>query len=173
MPDRNPLDYYKRSYREGGEKESQRADQAWSRMSGFDPYESMGKAASAQWNTFSEQLGESLEDIRGGQVGRGRLRTGFGYEDEDRFTRDSLDRFYNQLSTQAWRAPGYELQNTSMMAGSLDREWDIKTGGADMLTSELDREAAERASKRDMWGNIFGGATRLLEKATPAGWFGN
>jgi hypothetical protein len=156
-------------YREGGQKEEGRADEAWSRMSSFDPYESMGRAAEAQWSTFSEQLGEGLEDMRGSQVGRGRLRTGFGFEDEDRFSRDSLDRFYTQLASQAWRAPGYELQNTGMMAGSLDREWDIKTGETDIEIGELDRAQAERESKRRMWGNIFGGGVNLATKVATGG----
>jgi len=173
MADRNPLDYYKRRYREGSEKEGQRANEAWGRLRSFDPYDDMATAARAQWNTFSEDLGESLADLRGSQVGMGRLRTGFGFEDQDRFTRDSLDRFYNQLSSQAWRAPAYNLQNNAMMASSLDREWDITTGGADLWTSEMDREAAERASKRDMWGNIIGGGLGLVGKAiNPFGWFG-
>ena len=173
MEDRNPLDYYKRQYREGAQKEGQRADEAWGRLRSFDPYESMGRAASAQWNTFSEVLGENMADLRGSQVGMGRLRTGFGFEDQDRFSGDALDRFYNQLSSQAWRAPGYELQNNSLMAGSLDREWDITTGGADLETSILDREAAERASKREMWGQIAGAGLGLATKAVnPLGWFG-
>jgi hypothetical protein len=173
MADRNPLDYYKRQYRQGAAKESQRGDEAWSRMRTFDPYADMGRAARAQWNTFSEDLGEGLEDIRGSQVGRGRLRTGFGYEDEDRFTRDSLDRFYNQLASQAWRAPALNLQNTSMMAPAIDRGYDLVTAGADLTTSEMDREAAERASKRDMWGNIIGGTLGFAGKAlNPFGLFG-
>jgi hypothetical protein len=173
MPDQNPLDYYKRQYREGAKKEGQRGDQAWERMESFDPYKDMGRAASAQWDTFSEELGEGLQDMRGSQVGRGRLRTGFGFEDEDRFSRDSLDRFYGQLASQAWRAPALNLQNTSQMAPSIDREYDLTTAGADLTTSEMDREAAERASKRDMWGNIIGGAlgtaTRIIN---PLGMFG-
>lgn len=169
MPDRNPLDYYKRQYREGAEKESARGDQAWGRMESFDPYESMGRAASAQWNTFSEELGEGLQDMRGSQVGRGRLRTGFGFEDEDRFSRDSLDRFYNQLASQAWRAPGLELQNTSMMAPAIDRGYDLTTAGADLETSEMDRAAAERMAKWKAAGEFGGG---LLGALNPLGMFG-
>jgi hypothetical protein len=162
MADRNPLDYYKRRYREGAEKEAGRADEAWERMRSFDPYESMGRAAEAQWNTFSESLGENLEDLRGSHVGRGRVRTVFGFQDEDRFTRDSLDRFYNQLSSQAWRAPGYELENQRQMGGSLDREWDITTGGADIYMSEEDRKAAERMAKWKAAGDIGGGILGAL-----------
>lgn len=67
----------------------------------FDPREAATTAARAQFGAFEEDLREDMERLRGRQVGAGRLQSGFGWQDQDRFIRDRLDRLNRTLAQNA------------------------------------------------------------------------
>lgn len=83
----------------------------------FDPRDTVQRQAEAQFGAFSEDLAEDMERIRGRQVGAGRLDTGFGMEDQDRFIRDRLDRLNRTLAQNAIQVAGMRQRQLGEAAG--------------------------------------------------------
>ena len=51
---------------------------------GFDAAEYAREVGRAQFEDFREEMTKDVENLRSNQVGRGRVNTGYGMEDEDR-----------------------------------------------------------------------------------------
>lgn len=110
----------------------------------FDPREAARESARAQFETFREDLGEDFERLRGRQVGAGRLKTGFGFEDQDRFLRDRLDRLDRALAGRAVSLAGQRQSQLSRAAG-------LQTQG---LRLRQQRAAQKRRKKGAIGGAI-------------------
>lgn len=130
-------------------------------VTGFDPSAYLRESAEGQFNQFRGQLNEDMADLRGSQVGLGRLNTGFATEDEDRMVRTGMDRLNNQLMGNAMQAGGMEQRRQGMMGdmyradrGRADNLYGMQT---DLGVSQGQQRLQDRASRRGMWGNIVGG----------------
>lgn len=117
----------------------------------FNPEQAMRTSALAAFDAMRGQLGEDMERLRGHQMGRGRLDTGFGFEDEDRLVREGLRDLNQRIAQQAMGAQSMYL-NALQSAAGLGGE--LTGRGLDLLASERDRRLRQAAEKRAMWGNI-------------------
>lgn len=112
------------------------------RMKGYSAqpaYESSTKAAG---ELLRRPLQEQRQSLVQDQVGRGRARTGYGFQEEDRMVRDVYDRFYEQIASRGLAAQQLELQGRGL-------EGDLYSGG-------WDREIAEKNAKRKRRGGLLG-----------------
>jgi len=130
---------------------------AGERLRNFDAEETAARVGRAQYDTFSRDLGRSIEDLRGSQVGRGRLQSGFGFDDEDRLFQGALEDFNRQLVQNSFTASGQNLQAT----GQLGELGGRQTGRyLDVLASERDADFLEEERRRkaaaEKRGGIFG-----------------
>jgi hypothetical protein len=150
-----------RRFRQTGEYEAGRGreaeDVAQERLAGFDAEDAAARSARAQYQTFARDLGRNVEALRGSQVGRGRLTTGFGFEDEDRLVEGSLEDLNRQLVQNALTAQGLNLE----AAGGLANLGGARTNRfLDILGSERDasflEEEMARRKKADKRGGLFG-----------------
>ena len=132
-----------------------RADEA---RSGFVAADEARQVATATFESFRKGLGEDVESLRGSQVGRGRLDTGFGFEDEDRLVTESVEGLNRELARQAFTAASLNLENIGGISRSAesarDRDLDLLTGSQDRAQAQ---ENADRQRKRRRFG-LLGGA---------------
>lgn len=148
----------------GEEREATRG--ATRELRAFDPREYAQESARAMFGQFREQLGEDFESMRGRQVKAGRLRSGLGMEDQDRFMRDRLDRLDRALATRSQTAAGQELQKQGLLGQFRGRYMDALSGQLDRETAE---ENARRARMSALLGGIFGIGGRAVAAANPFG----
>lgn len=127
------------------------------RAEDYDPYEDAERASMATGRRLYEDFGRDLGDLRGSLVGSGRLRTGYGAQDEDRLYDRFQDRLSNTLAQNSMRASAMDLQHTQGMGrmGSQSQGRYL-----DLLTGEMDRQQAERNARRQqqssLWGTVGG-----------------
>jgi hypothetical protein len=118
---------------------------ATERLRGFDAEEGARRSARAQFDEFSQDLGRNIRDLRGSQVGRGRINAGFGFEDEDELYEGSLRDLGRTLSQNALQAQGLNLQAAGELGGMGERQ----TGrGLEILGSERDASFLEEEQRR-------------------------
>lgn len=122
----------------------------------FDPRAAAEESARAQFDVLEEDMGEGFERLRGRQVSAGRLSTGFGMEDQDRFMRDRLDRLDRMMSQQAMRAAGMRQDQLGRAAGM---------EGQTLRIHQQERNRADRQAG-DLGGTI-GSAVGGLAGAMP------
>lgn len=127
----------------------------------YDPQEAAERAARAQFDTFREDLGEDFQRLRGSQASRGRIRSGMGFEEEDRFLRDRLDRLDRALTTRAVQVSGQELQKQGLMSQNRGRYLDL-------LSGQLDREVARENANRSMLAGLLSGGAYAAGQIVPA-----
>ena len=125
----------------------------------FDAGAAARESAGAAFESFREQLGEDVESLRGNQVSRGRLDTGFGMEDEDRLVRGGIRDLNRELSRNAFQAASLDLRNIEGQTGAAergrDRDLDLLTGSTDRAQAEKNAKRQERKSR---FGALLGGA---------------
>lgn len=126
----------------------------------FDPRKAAKRSARAQFETFEEDLREDMQSLRGRQVGSGRVDTGFGFQDQDRFVRDRLDRLDRALATRATASAGQRLQQLGMVNRSRGRFFDL-------LSGQLDRETARENAEKQQLASILGGITGTAGSIIP------
>lgn len=133
-----------------------RTDEA---RSTFDAAAAARETAAASFADMREEMGRGIESLRGQQVGRGRLDTGFGFEDEDRLVMDFQDRLSRDLSHGAFQAAGLNLRNIEGGASDANqaRERDLA-----MLTGSLDREQGIINERNRRRRGRFGALAGLL-----------
>ncbi len=130
------------------------AEQAYyDRISKFDATEGAQRTADVLSQDWMQEYTEGMEGLRGRQVGQGRLDTGYGFEDTDRFTRDARRSMTDSLARLTMQDQGQQLGATESMGRYGER---VTGRGIDLEQTEKDRKRADAASKRSMWGNIGG-----------------
>ena len=136
------------------EERGTEAEQAYyDRLSSFDATEGAKRQADVLGRDWMQKFTEGAERLRGGQVSRHRLDTGYGMEDEDRYVRDATRQQQDALARLAMQAQGMDVD----VARDLGRYGERTTGRAlDIRQTEEDRKRADRAGKRQLWGNIGG-----------------
>lgn len=132
-------------------------DVATRRLTEFDADRGAERSARAQFDTFREDLGRDVESLRGSQVGRGRLNSGFGFEDEDRLVEGGIRDLTRTLAQNALQAQSLNLQ----AAGGLANVGAQRSGRfLDILGSERDASFLEdemaRRKKAEKRSGLFG-----------------
>jgi len=141
-------------------------DEYWNRIKSFDPMESARASSMASFEDFREGLGEDITSLRGNQVGRGRLDTGFGMEDEDRLVRGGLRDLNREIARNSMQGAQMQMGVNRDIGDYGER---VTGRGVDLLMSEKDRKAQEKASKRAMWGQLGGAVLGTAGKALAGG----
>lgn len=138
-------------------------DQYVSGMSGFDPYAAYREAAQGAFGDFRRQFAENLQSLRGQQVGMGRFDSSLATRDEDRLFTEMGSRLADTISQGALQAGQMRLQQLGQMGDYAARLRDTATQAAfgDWATRHQ-QQAADRASRRSMWGHIAGGVASAM-----------
>jgi len=121
------------------------SDEYEERALAYDPQESINQSVRGTAAIEMPRLAAS-------QVGTGRLRSGFGYREQDEY-------MSNLMMSNAMRAEEYKFRNMEDIGGYGERSRD-RTMDADFGRYSTERMAREqdKASKRGMWGGIAQGA---------------
>ena len=132
-------------------------DAAQDRLQGYDAQEAARTSARAQFDEFAEDLGENIGDLRGSQVGRGRINSGFGFEEEDELYKGALEDLGRTLNQNALQAESLNLSATGQLAEvggrRTGRAYDVLASERDANLLEEEQKRRERAEKR---GGLFG-----------------
>ena len=127
------------------------------RLRGFDPMRYARQASEAQYNIAMPQIRRAVGELRGAQVGQGRLNTGFGMADQDRLLTENLSNLNQSLIARAMQAAEMQRATTSELGGYGQAQQNLFLEGAlGRYMTEEDRRAAEAASRRGMWGGLLG-----------------
>jgi hypothetical protein len=132
------------------------------RATNFNAQDYMRQAASGAFADFLPELERSIGEMRGAQVGMGRLNTGFATEDEDRLVSLGMEDLNQKLSQMALQAGGLQLENDQGLA-----RFGAEYGGRylDLMTGQYDAKTAEtNAKKRKFWDDL-GGAAQVAGSA--------
>lgn len=153
---------YRESFRDTLEAEQGAAGVARTRQQDYDPYAAAETSARAQFETFDRDLGRNLEDMRGSQVGSGRLRTGFGYQDQDRLWEGAVEDLNRSVAKRSMTAAGLDLRNIEGMQMSRDLSAEMAAGGMDQELALEEQERARKSGIGGMIGGALGGVAGLL-----------
>lgn len=125
------------------------------RATDYDPYEASQRASVAAGEELYEDFGRQFRDLRGSQVGRGRLGTGYGEMDEMEAFEGFEENLANILTQNSLRAAGLDLQNIQGIgrqgAQSEQQHLDQLYGERDRWQ---DRENARRRRQASLWGGL-------------------
>jgi len=150
-------------------EEQDAAGVARDRQQSYDPYAAAATAAQAQYATFDRDLREGIEDFRGSQVGTGRLRTGFGYEDQDRLYRGAIEDMNNEIGSRSMQAAGLDLQNIQGMQMARPLAGELGAGGLDYEMAKKDYESKKKGGLFGGIGGLLGGAVGFIAGGGPLG----
>ena len=144
-------------------------DKGYEGLTGFDPGAAYKEYLGGAEEAFGRQLGEGLDAVRGTEVGRGRLDSGFGALDETDFARQLTSDYRREASSKALDASGMNLSRLNSIAGIEEG----KTGTyLDLLTGQKDREQAAANAKSERKANrrnaIIGGIGQIAGAAAGA-----
>ena len=124
----------------------------------YNPVAALRSANTGSINQFRRQFGLDLGELRGSQVGSGRLNTGWGYGDQDRLFTESADRLNDKFLSNAFNAENLRMQNMSGLANfGAQQGSEYRGGTADLGASFRDYRDMQKQRSRDLAGNIFGG----------------
>lgn len=157
MPARSVLDEYRTRYRTAIEREGNEAEIARGNLRAFDPRQYAAESTQATTQLMKRDLTRGLDDLRGQQVGMGRLRTGFGFGDEDRLWEGYLDRVALNNSANAMQAAGLQFGKLSTDYSSVDRYGDWLASGYDLELARKNAEDQKKRNKGGLFGGILGG----------------
>lgn len=148
---------------QGGQRAEELENRTDARRRDFDARDYAEDVARGTFRDFKEEFGKDIESLRGNQASRGRLNTGFGYEDEDRYVSEAFEDLQAELARNSFTAAGLDLENTAGMQGAAerarDRDYDLLVGATDR---EQARENARRQRKRRRFGLLGGAAGGVL-----------
>jgi len=162
MPASNELDAYRTRYREAMNREGEAAVQSRAALKRHDPMDYANESAQGTYDYLKRDAFRDLDDLRGNQVGRGRLNTGFGYEDEDRLWEGFMDRVGSQISSNAMEGSRQKLSALTTDYSSQDRFGDYLAGGIDQETDRYNEEQRKKSSGFGVLGTLAGGALGFI-----------
>lgn len=166
MPENNRLAYLQGQEKKKLAQGSERADtleaESDAARSGFDATEYATDAARAQFDTFRDDLLKDVETLRGNQVGRGRLDTGYGMEDEDELVQGGIENLNRQLVSNAFEAARLNLSNiggqTAAAEGARNRDLDLLTGATDRAQAQENLKMQKKRRRFGLLGGLAGAA---------------
>ena len=162
MPASNELDAYRTRYREAMNREGQAAVESRGALKAHDPMEYANESAQGTYDYLKRDAFRDLDDLRGSQVGSGRLRTGFGYQDQDRLWEGFMDRVGSQISANAMEGSRQKLSALTTDYSSQDRYGDYLAGGIDQETDRYNEEQRKKGGVLGTIGTIAGGALGFI-----------
>ena len=140
-----------------GRQGRQVGQDALARMQGFDPMAAATQANEAQYSMAMPKIKQQLDDLRGGQAGQGRLRTGYGQGDQDQLLSTNLENLNQSMIARSMQAAQMQQSNTQQLAAYGQNQsnmyMDYATG---MERSRYEQEMANSAGNRSMWGSLLG-----------------
>lgn len=140
----------------GRELEQQYVDQATS----FDPAEAVATSTRGAFNGIRRDIDVMVERLRGEQVGMGRLKSGYGTDDEDHVVTGQLDRLNDIIASNSLAATRMKMENFSNLgafgANQVDRGIQQQVSGEEARLSEENARRAERSAKRSGFGAALG-----------------
>lgn len=150
----------------GASRATELENRADSRRRDFDAGGYAADVAAGTFRDFKEELGKDVESLRSNQASRGRLDTGFGFEDEDRLFSEASEDLQAELARNAFTAASLDLRNTEGIGAEASRSRDRDL---ELLTAATDREQARenlRAQKKrrrfGLLGGVIGGGAGFL-----------
>jgi len=136
---------------------TQAEDDYLARARGFDARKGASEAARGYFNQFGDKLNKMIRNLRGAQVGSGRLDTGFGNEDQDELIQGGIRDLNDTLATNALQAESLNLRNTEGLGGfgerTTGRYLDILGGNRDAAMMDEEARRAQEAKKKS---GLFG-----------------
>lgn len=151
-------------FRRAIESEGEAAERARRRRREYDPRSATREAGRAQWEEIREEMSRDIDELRGEQVGMGRLDTGFATRDEDRLVENYQEELSRAMAQNALRESQLNLRNIEGMDASRNRYLDALTGQRDY---ELLKEQQQGGLFGSIGSLVGGGAGFLL--GGPAG----
>lgn len=134
---------------------AQRGEEAYlDRATKFDAGGYARDASQAAFNQFLPELKRNIGELRGQQVGMGRLDTGFATEDEDRLVTESTGRLTDQIAGYGMQAAGLQLDNDQGL-GRFGAEYGNRY--LDLVSGQYDRKTAEENDRKASKGSGLGG----------------
>lgn len=140
-----------------GARGAEAEDEYYRRATSFDPHASVRDVATGTIGEIMPEIRRQIERARGQMVGAGRLRTGYGEEDEDEVWNRGMSEINNRVLQASQYATGLEAQNIAGIG-----EHGARQSGRylSLLSEERDREMAERDAARQRkasrWGALGG-----------------
>jgi hypothetical protein len=126
------------------------------RLRTFDPMAAATQAAEAQYQTALPLIQRQVNRLRGSQVGHGRLRTGYGMQDQDELLERNYANLNQSMIARAMQAAEMQAQaNRELGAygeGARNLYIDATLGRE---RSRYEQEMANQASQRGMYGNLL------------------
>ena len=122
----------------------------------FDPRKGFDEYVTGAHNRFRREFKQDVGDLRGQQVGMGRLDTGFATGDENRLFESSAARMQEGIASRAVQVQGQELDRLNMV-GSMGSAYDeraLAAVGGEYQTIRQQR-LQDEANKRRGWGNVI------------------
>ncbi len=161
----NPLlQQYNTATARAGASGQSATDAYLKRATAYDPYAAARTSAKAQFSSFSDLLKKNLADLRGSQVGVGRLNTGFATGDEDRLYEGAIRDLDNAVAGNALQASSLELSNNNAIGSfgqnQMQSYYDLLAGG-------LDRQQAGANAKRSSRDSLIGAGVDLATNLIP------
>lgn len=114
---------------------------AGKRMMSFDPQAAAAASAKGSYDLMKPQLDRDIDSYRQGQVGLGRLRSGFAGEGEDAIMRDAFSNLNARVAQNSLTTAGMTQENNRDIAGVGQQQY---SNTMDAVTGQLDRNQAQR-----------------------------
>lgn len=128
------------------------------RLHNFDPMEGLRTSSQGAWESIAERLREEIGDLRGSQVGVGRLQTGFATGDEDRLFAGGVRNLNQRIAQGAMGAQHLDFARIQELGGYAGSRY---AQGLEMLMSERERQDARRQNRASGVGAALGTAAGI------------
>lgn len=158
---------FDRQARRDRQRGNRAEDEYLDRATNFDARGAARESAGAMYEDFARELERGIGDIRGGQVGMGRLGTGWGFGDEDEYIGEGRRDLTRSLASRALDAESLNLRNTEGLGNygqnTTNRYLDVLAGNRD---AQMLEDQQKRSKKAGLWGL---GGSMLGSLLGPAG----
>ena len=127
-------------------------------ITAFDPMTYMDTAAGGMFGDFKRDFGQNLAQMRAGQVGGGRIRTGFRTGDEDRLFTGMGSQLSDRLAQLSMQGAGMNLDRLGMIGNAGQNATGLAMDARFGRYATEKQDAAQRSAGR--WGALgnIGGA---------------
>lgn len=114
---------------------------AYGRAASYDPAAAVDKFAQGAWSQAQAGIKQDLGDLRGAEVGAGRLDTGFYDYDQGQVMKSAIADYNSKIAQTAVQASGQTVQNNQALLGASEH---ANTDYMDMVSGGLDRATREK-----------------------------
>ena len=155
--ERNYQQQYDRGIQETGRHGSALLGNFTSGITNYNPSQAFERHARSATQGFQRDFKKNLGHLRSQQSARGRTKTGFAFQDEDRLFEGMSQHLNEVIGRAALQTSGLELDRLGM-AGSMGsalsgRAMDARGGE---YHTERGQRFQDQADRRNMWTSIIG-----------------